>query len=82
MRCHELRLLVREVTGMGLIYPHSIAKVQMNGRSMEERHHVMTWLTGFDETQVQEAIVLHWTCAEFFDKATHSPYPHLITGAL
>ena len=31
------------------LYPHYLIKVQKKGRTIEELHEVIEWLTGFDE---------------------------------
>jgi hypothetical protein len=31
------------------VYPHYLAKVEKKGRTKEELHQVIEWLTGFDE---------------------------------
>ena len=41
------------------VYPHYIPKVEKKGRSKEELHQVIEWLTGFDEKKVQELIEEH-----------------------
>ncbi len=32
------------------VYPHYLAKVEKKGRTKEELHQVIKWLTGFNET--------------------------------
>ena len=36
------------------VYPHYVTKVEKKGRSVEELHQVIVWLTGFDENRIQE----------------------------
>jgi hypothetical protein len=38
------------------VYPHYVTKVEKKGRTKEELHQVITWLTGFDEKQIQQQI--------------------------
>ena len=38
------------------VYPHYITKVEKKGRTKEELHQVIEWLTGFDEDQLKEFI--------------------------
>ena len=33
------------------VYPHYLAKAEKKGRTKEELHQVITWLTGFDEAK-------------------------------
>ena len=32
-----------------LVYPHFVTKVEKKGRTKEELHQVIEWLTGFDK---------------------------------
>lgn len=38
------------------VYPHYITKVEKKGRTKEELHQVIEWLTGFDEKNLKELI--------------------------
>lgn len=38
------------------VYPLYLAKVARKGRTKEELHQVITWLTNFDEDQIQALI--------------------------
>ena len=38
------------------VYPHYLAKVEKKGRTKEELHQVIEWLTGYDEKNLQELI--------------------------
>ena len=42
----------------------------------------ITWLTGFDDKQLQEHIDGESTFEEFFQQATLNPNAHLITGVI
>lgn len=66
----------------GSVYPHYVAKVQSKGRTVEELHRVIEWLTGFNEKKLQKLISEKATFEEFFDKATLNPNAHLITGVI
>ena len=35
------------------VYPHYVTKVEKKGRTKEELHQVVTWLTGYDEKKLQ-----------------------------
>jgi hypothetical protein len=39
------------------VYPMYLAKVEKKGRTKEELHQVLEWLTGFDEKKLQELII-------------------------
>ncbi|MCA9312383.1 MAG: DUF2200 domain-containing protein, partial [Phycisphaerales bacterium] len=64
------------------VYPHYVAKVEKKGRTREELHQVITWLTGFDEAQLQQQIDGKATFREFFQHATLNSNAHLITGVI
>ena len=64
------------------VYPHYVTKVEKKGRTREELHQVITWLTGFDDKQLQEHIDGESTFEEFFQQATLNPNAHLITGVI
>ena len=38
------------------VYPHYITKVEKKGRTKEELHQVIEWLTGFDGKKLQKLI--------------------------
>lgn len=64
------------------VYPHYISKVQNKGRTKEELHQVIAWLTGYDDKRLQELIVEKETFETFFNKATLNPNAKLITGVI
>jgi len=64
------------------VYPHYVTKVEKKGRTKEELHQVIRWLTGFGEAQLQEQIGSKATFEEFFRAATLNPNAHLITGRI
>jgi|SRR5688572_10859123 len=64
------------------VYPHYVVKVEKKGRTKEELHQVIAWLTGFDEKKLQELIDEKATFETFFQKATLNPNAHLITGVI
>lgn len=64
------------------VYPHYLAKAEKKGRTREELHQVIEWLTGFDENQLQELIAQKATFAAFFQQATLNPNAQLITGVI
>lgn len=64
------------------VYPHYLAKVEKKGRSKEELHRVITWLTGFDDKAIQKLIDQKVTFEAFFHQATLSPHASLITGVI
>jgi len=64
------------------VYPHYVTKVEKKGRTKEELHRVITWLTGFDDNKLQELIDEKVTFETFFKKAKLHPNAHLITGVI
>lgn len=64
------------------VYPHYVTKVTSKGRTKEELHQVINWLTGFDETKLQELMDDKVTFEVFFQKAQLNPNAHLITGLI
>lgn len=64
------------------VYPHYITKVEKKGRTKEELHEVIQWLTGFDDNKLQELIREKVTFEAFFEKANLNPNAHLITGVI
>ncbi|MBX2827512.1 MAG: DUF2200 domain-containing protein [Flavobacteriaceae bacterium] len=64
------------------IYPHYLTKVEKKGKTKEELHQVITWLTGFDDPKIQEMMDTKATFREFFDQAEMHPNVHLIKGLI
>ena len=64
------------------VYPHYLAKVEKKGRTKEELHQIITWLTGFDEMGLTHLLADKVTFEQFFQKATLHPDAHLITGVI
>lgn len=64
------------------VYPLYLAKVEKKGRTKEELHQVITWLTGFNNNKLQELINERVTFETFFQKATLNPNTNLITGVI
>ena len=64
------------------VYPHYVTKVEKKGRTKEELHQVITWLTGFDNKKLQELITEKVTFKTFFQQAKLNPNAHLITGVI
>ena len=61
------------------VYPHYITKVEKKGRTKEELHQVIEWLTGFDDKKLQQMIDDKATFEEFFNQAKINPNAKLIT---
>ena len=64
------------------VYPHYVAKVEKKGRTVDELHEVITWLTGFDGKAIQKQIDDGVSFKEFFKRAKLNPKSKLITGVI
>jgi hypothetical protein len=64
------------------VYPHYILKVEKNGRTKEELHQVIEWLTGYDDRKIQELIDDKSSFGKFFEKARMNPNAALIKGVI
>lgn len=64
------------------VYPHYVTKVERKGRTIEELHQVIEWLTGYNEKEIKRQIEEKNTFADFFAKATLHPNANLITGLI
>ena len=64
------------------VYPHYVTKVEKKGRTKEELHQVIEWLTGYDEKKLQKLIAEKVTFEKFFQDATLNPNANLITGVI
>jgi len=64
------------------VYPHYVAKVEKKGRTTEELHQVIEWLTGFNSSKLYTLMDNHSTFEQFFGEATINPNASLITGRI
>lgn len=64
------------------VYPHYVAKIEKKGRTIEELHQVIEWLTGFKPKKLQELIDRQVTFKSFFEEAALNPKAELITGMI
>lgn len=64
------------------VYPMYLTKVEKKGRTKEELHEVIEWLTGFDNKKLQNLIKTGVTFETFFQSATLNPNANLITGVI
>ncbi|MFG0243546.1 MAG: DUF2200 domain-containing protein [Phycisphaerales bacterium JB054] len=64
------------------VYPHYVTKVEKKGRTEEELHQVITWLTGFTPKQIKKQIDDKVTFEEFFKRAKLNPNAELIKGVI
>ena len=64
------------------VYPHYVTKVEKKGRTVDELHQVIEWLTGFDANKLNVLIEEKATFKEFFEQANLHPNAHLIKGVI
>ena len=57
-------------------------KVESKGRSKDELHEVIRWLTGIDESAFQGHLNRDSTFEELFAEATLNPNAHLVSGVI
>ncbi|MEZ4874728.1 MAG: DUF2200 domain-containing protein [Flavobacteriaceae bacterium] len=64
------------------VYPHYLAKVEKKGRTEEELHTVIEWLTGYSPKALQEHIDQKTTFEAFFAQAKLNSNASKITGVI
>jgi hypothetical protein len=64
------------------VYPLYLAKVEKKGRTKEELHQVIEWLTSYDDKKLQGLIKENATFETFFREASLNPNARLITGVI
>ncbi|MGJ5641129.1 DUF2200 domain-containing protein [Formosa sp. S-31] len=64
------------------VFPHYVTKIEKKGRSKAELYEVIEWLTGYNETKLQELIEAKVTFETFFKDAKLNPNANLITGVI
>ena len=69
-------------TSVASVYPHYVKKVEKKGRTKQELHQVIEWLTGFDEAALEAHLAAGTTFEEFFAAARLNPGVSSITGTI
>src|SRR4030095_15026330 len=65
------------------VYPHYITKAEKKGRTKEEVHAIIQWLTGYDEQALQQQIDKKVDFETFFARAPRiNPNVSKITGVI
>jgi hypothetical protein len=65
------------------VYPHYLTKVENKGRTKEELHEVILWLTGYSEADLQRILEDKTNFQDFFEKAPQiNPSASKITGVI
>ncbi len=76
---HNLRMA--KIT-FATVYPYYVEKVLRKGRSVEELHKIIEWLTGFDTNDLKKLIEEKVTFETFFERAKLNPKAELIKGSI
>ena len=69
-------------TSVASVYPHYVTKVERKGRTKAELDEVIEWLTGFDESALNEHLAAGTTFEDFFADASLNPNATLIKGVV
>ncbi len=64
------------------VYPLYLAKVERKGRTRDELDAVIQWLTGFDDTELEQQIDTQATFRDFFAAARLTPLSVHVTGVV
>lgn len=64
------------------VYPHYVDKVEKKRRTKEELHTVISWLAGFNDTNIQGLIDRKATFEDFFNEAKINPNAQLNKGVI
>jgi hypothetical protein len=65
------------------VYPHYVAKAEKKGRTKEELHTIIHWLTGYDEKGLAKVIAKKTDFETFFVEAPRlNPNVSKITGVI
>jgi len=65
------------------VYPHYIAKAEKKGRTKQEVHAIIHWLTGYDDQALQQQIDKKVDLETFFAQAPRiNPKVSRITGVI
>lgn len=65
------------------VYPHYIQKAEKKGRTKEEVHEIIFWLTGYDEKNLQETLENKTNFRTFFEQAPQiNPNVSMIKGVI
>ncbi len=64
------------------VYPYYVKKVKSKGRTEEELHKVIRWLTGYTVKQLEAHMKKQTDFENFYGKAKLNPARKLITGTV
>ncbi|HHU10434.1 MAG TPA: DUF2200 domain-containing protein [Intrasporangiaceae bacterium] len=69
-------------TSLASVYPLYVAKIERKGRTKAELDEVIRWLTGLDQSEIEEHLAQETTFEDFFAAADLNPNAALITGSV
>lgn len=70
-------------TSFASVYPHYVTKAEKKGRTREELHRIIEWLTGYDDKALDRVIADRTDFETFFAEApAMNPNRRLITGVI
>lgn len=64
------------------VYPHYVAKVEKKGRTKEELHKVIEWLTGYGDKKLKAIVDDDVNFETFFKNCKLNKNAHLIKGVI
>jgi hypothetical protein len=64
------------------VYPMYIAKAEKKGRTKAEVDHIICWLTGYSQQQLEAHLQQHTDFETFFNSGTLNPARTSITGVI
>ena len=67
---------------MTSVYPLYVQKVEKKGRTQDELDAAITWLTGYDESELRRHLAAGTNMEDFFGQARMNPNASLITGVV
>ncbi len=76
---HDKRVAEMKFAG---VYPHYVTKVESKGRSVEELHEAIGWLTGYTDKDLKALAKSDFTFKQFFQAAKLHPKAKQITGVI
>lgn len=64
------------------VYPHYLNRIVKHGRTKEELHQVIEWLTGYDTSTIDNMLKSDITFGTFYGEANIHPNAKLIKGVI
>ena len=64
------------------VYPHYVTKITKKWRTLEELHQVISWLTWYNQSDIENIIEKNLSFEDFFKDITLHPNAEKITGTI